>query len=76
MTHASLQEVQRGWKVYAGNQQVGTVSAVAPDQLTLEKGRLMRHHYRVPIERVAEAAAGVVDLNIGPGEMVAFETKT
>jgi hypothetical protein len=44
--------------------------------LTLDSGLLVRHQYRVPAERVAEADAGVVDLNLQPDEIAAFETKS
>jgi hypothetical protein len=30
MTFSNLQAVQRGWKVFAGEQRVGTVSDIAP----------------------------------------------
>jgi hypothetical protein len=76
MSFSTLQEVQPGWKVFAGEQRVGTVTEVAPDALTLERGRLLHHHYRIPVECVAEAEAGIVDLNLDPDELEGYETTT
>jgi len=76
MTNVDLQNVQRGWKVFAGDQEIGNVAEVATDELTVAKGTLVRHaYYRIPADRVAEAADGVVDVEIDPAELTTFETK-
>jgi len=76
MTTVDLQNVQRGWKVFAGDQEIGNVAEVATDELTVAKGTLVRHAYRIPADKVAEAADGVVDVEIDPAELTTFETKS
>ena len=64
MTSAALQDVQRGWKVFALDQELGAVTDVGPDSLTVAKGTLVKHEYRIPADFIAEAAEGVVDLTV------------
>ena len=64
MTSAALQDVQRGWKVFAGDQEIGAVTDIGTDSVTVAKGTLMRHEYRIPADLIAEAAEGVVDLSV------------
>jgi hypothetical protein len=37
---------------------------------------VVRHHYRIPVECVAEAEAGIVDLNMDADEVEGYETTT
>jgi len=73
MATVDLQQVQRGWKVFAKDQEIGNVIAVGQSEITVEKGGLVRHEYRIPGARVAEAADGVVDLAIDPNELASYE---
>jgi hypothetical protein len=73
MTNAVLQDVQRGWKVFAGDQEVGTVAEVSADELTVTKGTFSRHEYRVPADCVVEASEGVVDLAVDAAALAGFE---
>ncbi len=64
MGNLRLNDVQPGWKVFAGPDQVGTVSQAAPEELYVQRGTLFRHTYRVPEQVVGTAEDGVVDLLI------------
>jgi len=71
---ATLMDVQKGWKVYAASEELGRVEDVGPNELLVERGTLLRHHYRVPAEYVAEAAEGVVDLTIDRDAVKTLQT--
>ncbi len=58
-----LDDVQKGWKVYMGADQVGEVADVGEGDLGVKRGALLSHVVRVPKESVIEAADGVVDLS-------------
>ncbi len=64
MGNLRLDDIQPGWKVFAGSDQVGTVSQASPDELFVQRGTLFRHTYRVPEQVVGTAEDGVVDLVI------------
>ena len=64
MTPAALDEIQKGWKVYANADEVGRVEDGGYDELVVRRGRLIRHIYRVPAEYVDSAVDGVVDLGL------------
>jgi hypothetical protein len=73
MTNDVLQDVQSGWKVYAHDREVGRVAQVSERALTVSRGTLVHHEYRVPAEYIAEAGNGVVDLRLDPEELNSFE---
>jgi hypothetical protein len=75
MPEVAVHDIQRGWKVFASQQQVGTVKGIDEDELVITKGRLMRHEYRVPSERIADATAGFVDLAVDPEDIVLYERR-
>jgi hypothetical protein len=75
MTSATLHDVQRGWKVFAGDQEIGAVTEIGTDSLTVAKGTLMRHEYRIPADLIAEAAEGVVDLSVERDVIEALPTR-
>jgi hypothetical protein len=54
--------VQKGWKVYVGGDPVGKVSDVGRDDLGVERGILLKHVVRIPMDCVIDAADGIVDL--------------
>ncbi len=62
MAIIALEDMQRGWKVFGGFQEVGEVADVEPAQLGVKHGRLTKHVTRVPTAKIVEAADGVVDL--------------
>ena len=61
-----LEDVQKGWKVYAGADEIGRVDEVGDDSLTVSKGLLVRRTYRVPAEVVQDVdeGEGVIDLTV------------
>ena len=61
-----LEDVQKGWKVFAGADEIGRVDEVDDDALTVSKGLLVRHTYRVPAEVVqgVDEEEGVFDLTV------------
>ena len=63
MAHG-IEDVQRGWKVFAGPEELGSVKEVAADGIVVEKGVINRHEYRVPADLVEDAGDGIVDLNV------------
>ncbi len=59
--------VHKGWKVFVGADQVGEVSDVGQTDIVVKRGSfLKKEEIRVPVEAVAEAADGVVDLRADP----------
>lgn len=64
MTQPMLEEIQVGWKVYAGEDEVGDVTEVRSESIDVRRGTLIRHEYRIPAEYVAEVSDGIIDLNI------------
>jgi hypothetical protein len=65
MTQATTENIRQGWKVFAGPDAIGEVAYIKSDALGVKSGRLVKHEYVIPIEYVADAADGVVDLKIG-----------
>ena len=63
MAHG-IEDIQRGWKVFAGPEELGSVKEVAANGLLVEKGVINRHEYHVPAELVEDAGDGIVDLNV------------
>lgn len=61
-----LEDIQKGWKVFAGAEEIGRVDDVGDDALTVSKGLLVRHTYRVPAEVVQDVdeGEGVIDLAV------------
>jgi hypothetical protein len=64
MTQPLLDEIQVGWKVYAGSDEVGEVTDIWHESIDVGRGFLIRHHYRIPADYVAEAGDGKVDLGV------------
>lgn len=64
MPSPTLEEVQPGWRVFAGPDQVGTVADTREHEIEVTRGTLIRHTYRVPETYVRDADDGVVDLLI------------
>ncbi len=73
MSTPFIADIQVGWKVFAGAEQIGTVEAVGDRHLEVTQGWLRRHRYRIPTKYVAEATDGVVDLVIDPAAVDQFE---
>jgi hypothetical protein len=59
-----IEDVQKGWKVFAGSDELGSVTEVAPDEIVVTKGVLNKHEYHVPADLVEDADEGIVDLNV------------
>jgi hypothetical protein len=64
MTDPLLEDIERGWKVFAGAEELGKVDAVDAHELVVSKGTLVKHTYHVPAELVEEVSPGVVDLKV------------
>jgi hypothetical protein len=73
MPSATLEVIQKGWKVFAGSEEVGEVTDVGAHDISVRRGTLLRHEFRIPEEYVAEAADGVVDLNVDRGTVESLE---
>lgn len=54
--------VRNGWKVFLGSKEIGKVASVTEDELTVERGTLVKRAARLPARLVAEADEGIVDL--------------
>jgi hypothetical protein len=75
MPDVAVHDIQLGWKVFAGQELVGTVKGIDEDELVISKGWLIRHEYRIPSERIADATAGFVDLAVDPADIVIYERR-
>ena len=64
MTDPLLEDVQPGFKVYAGADELGKVDAIDAHELVVSKGTLVKHTYHVPAEFIEEVSPGVVDLKV------------
>jgi hypothetical protein len=73
MTSQQTFEIENGWKVFAGSEEVGEVVDVATDHLDVKRGTFRHHLYRIPKSYVAEATEGVVDLKLGRSHVDALE---
>lgn len=73
MTHPTILDVQKGWKVFAGADEIGHVTDVLPDAIDVQHGTLIRHTYRIPEAHINEASDGVVDLSVDRGTVEALE---
>ena len=73
MSHATMESIRQGWKVFAGPDRIGEVAYVRDDVLGVTSGRLVKHEYVIPIEYVSDAADGVVDLKIGRDAVAKLE---
>jgi hypothetical protein len=73
MTSATLLDIQIGWKVFAGAEEVGEVAAVGEHEISVRRGTIMRREFRVPEEFVTEATDGVVDLSIDRATVESLE---
>lgn len=75
MTTPHITDVQIGWRVYAGSEEIGEVTRIDAEALEVERGRLRHHQYRFPRNLVREATDGVVDLDVEPGIVDTFESR-
>ncbi len=73
MANETLESIRKGWKVFAGADQVGEVMDVGTHDISVGGGAPLRHVYRVPEEYVAEASDGVVDLRIDRAGLESLE---
>lgn len=64
MAAGLIEDVQKGWKVYAGSEELGRVEEVGDDELVVGRGRLVHHTYRVPAAYVDDVTPGIVDLKV------------
>lgn len=55
--------VRRGWKVYLGSNEIGEIDDVGERDLTVRRGTIRKSVVRLPVEVVAEADEGIVDLH-------------
>jgi hypothetical protein len=63
MTHnLSIDQVQPGWKVFLGADDLGEVAAVEDGEILVRYGRIRPDAFRIPTSLVAEADDGIVDL--------------
>jgi hypothetical protein len=60
----AIEDVQKGWKVFAGADELGSVKEVGSDEIVVSKGVINRHEYHVPADLVESADEGIVDLAI------------
>jgi hypothetical protein len=60
----AIEDIQKGWKVYAGADELGSVKEVGTDEIIVSKGVLNKHEYHVPADFVENADEGVVDLTV------------
>ena len=73
MGSATLEDIQKGWKVYAGSEEVGEVADVGEHAISVRRGTILRREFRVPEEWVTEATDGVVDLSVDRSMVEAME---
>ncbi len=73
MTHATVENIRQGWKVFAGPDRIGEVAFVRGGEFGVKSGRLVKHEYVIPIEYVSDAADGVVDLRISRDAVTRLE---
>jgi hypothetical protein len=74
MTTPRITDIQVGWRVFAGSEEIGEVTQVDADALDVERGRLRHRQYRFPRNLIREANDGVVDLDVDPGTVDTFES--
>jgi hypothetical protein len=75
MPNATLEEVQPGWKVFAGADEVGKVAEAREHELDVRRGTIFQHTYRVPEVYVRDADDGIVDLSIDRGTFEDLEVR-
>lgn len=74
MTQMLRAAIRPGMKVFAGDAEVGRVSAVWDRDFEVTRGLIFRHVYVIPAQYVAEADEGVVELNIDKDAVGRLET--
>ena len=72
MAHG-IEDIQPGWKVFAGPDEIGSVKEVAEDELLVTKGVLNKHEYHVPADLVEDADEGIVDLSVDKAAVEAMQ---
>ena len=73
MTSIHFVDVQHGWKVFAGAEEIGSVVDVSNDYLEVQRGLLRRHLYLIPTKYIVEAGEGVVDLDLDRSTLETME---
>jgi hypothetical protein len=76
MGSATLGDIQKGWKVFAGAEEVGEVADVEEHAISVRRGTILRREFRVPEEYVTEAMDGVVDLSIDRDTVESMEVES
>jgi hypothetical protein len=72
MAHG-IEDIQPGWKVFAGSDELGAVKEIGEDELLVAKGLLNRHEYHVPADLVEDANEGIVDLSVDRAAVEALQ---
>lgn len=72
MAHG-IEDVQPGWKVFAGPEELGSVKEVGADEILVSKGVINRHEYHVPADLVEDAGEGIVDLSVDRAAVEALQ---
>jgi hypothetical protein len=75
MPSATLVDIQKGWKVFAGAEELGEVTDVGQHAISVRRGTILRHEFQIPEEYVAEATDGVVDLNVDRATVESMEAE-
>lgn len=74
MTTPHITDIQVGWRVFAGSEEVGEVTRIDDDGLDVGRGRIRHHDYHFPRTLIKEALDGVVDLDLDPGAVDEYES--
>jgi hypothetical protein len=72
MAHG-IEDIQPGWKVFAGSEELGSVKEVGQDELLVSKGLINRREYHVPADLVEDANEGIVDLTVDRASVEALQ---
>jgi hypothetical protein len=74
MTTDHINDIQVGWKVFAGSEEVGAVNSVGDAVLEVRRGGVIHQRsFRIPASLIAEASDGVVDVTVDPSELDRLE---
>jgi hypothetical protein len=72
MAHG-IEDIQPGWKVFAGPEELGSVREVGEEEILVTKGLLNRREYHVPADLVEDANEGIVDLSVDRAAVEALQ---
>ena len=73
MSTIALEDIQVGWKVFIGADEVGRVTESDHAELVVKRGNLIKKTIRVPRDEIVEAADGVVDLRLDAATKARFD---